>query len=267
MTVVTLPSRGTSAEPDPVPWRAMLWVTWRQHRGVLISVPVVFVVAVTGMLIAGLKIHRDYAILMACRPAASAACQGLSNGFSQDWHVGNGIRVVMLAAPVLLALLAGPPVLARELENCTYRYAWTQGIGRVRWTVAKLAFLGCVVTIAALLITPLFTWLFVPFFSTQNLMLLDWAVFTTHGTVYAAWMLTAFCLGAFFGMLIRRIIPAMAVTLAVFLALTAVTWLCLRGLHPVTTFWPLQVFETAWLVLVSALLVAGTVWLVRRQAS
>jgi hypothetical protein len=267
MTVLTMPSRGTGAEPVPVPWRGMLWVTWRQHRGVLISVPAVFVVAVTGMLIAGLKIHHDYATLLACRPAASTACQGLANGFNKDWHLGNGVRVLMLAAPVLLAILAGPPVLARDLENGTYRWAWTQGIGRVRWTVAKLAFLGSVVTIAALLVTPLFTWLFGPFFSTQDLLLLDWAVFATHGTVYAAWMLTGFCLGAFFGMLIRRIIPAMAVTLAVYLVLAAVTWFCFRSFYPVTMFWLRQATVTAWLAVLSALLVAGTVWLVRRSAS
>ena len=46
-------------------------------------------------------------------------------------------------------MFAGPPVVARDLENSTYRYAWTQGIGRVRWTAAKLVILGAVVTIAA----------------------------------------------------------------------------------------------------------------------
>jgi len=259
MTVLTISSRGAGAQPPPVPWRGMLWVTWRQHRGVLISVTAAFVVAVTGMLVTGLKIHHDYATVLACRPAASSACQALSMGFHKDWHVGNGIRIVMLAALVLVAMLAGPPVLARELENGTYRWVWTQGIGRVRWTVAKLALLGSVVTIAALLVTPLFTWLFAPFFSTQNLTLLDWAVFATHGTVYAAWMLTAFCLGAFFGALIRRIIPAMAVTLAVFVALAGVTWFCVRTLFSVTAFWPVQAVESAWLVLLSALLAAGTV--------
>jgi hypothetical protein len=259
MTVLMMASRRAGAQPAPVPWRGMLWVTWRQHRGVVISVLAAFVVAVTGMLIAGLKIHHDYATLLACRPAASVACQELANGFHKDWHIGNGIRIVMLAAPVLIAMLAGPPVLARDLENGTCRWAWTQGIGRVRWTLAKLAFLGSVVTIAALLVTPLFTWLFGPFFGTQDVTLLDWAVFSTHGTVYAAWMLTAFCLGAFFGALIRRIIPAMAVTLAVFVALAGATWLCVRSLFAVTAFWPVQVFESALLVLLSALLVAGTV--------
>jgi hypothetical protein len=79
-------------------------------------------------------------------------------------------------------------------------------------------------------------------------------------------MLTAFCLGAFFGMLIRRTLPAMAVTLAVFVALAGATWLFVRNI-PVTTFWPLQLFESAWLLVLSVLLVAGTVWLVRRSAA
>ena len=30
-------------------------------------------------------------------------------------------------------------MLARELETGTFRYAWTQGFGRWRWTLAKLA--------------------------------------------------------------------------------------------------------------------------------
>ena len=146
MSVLTLPARpGQEAGPalPPVPWRRMLWVTWRQHRGLLISVSVTFAFGVIVMLITGSRIHHDYAILMACRPAASPACQRLSNYFnSTDWHQAQGIHVAVLAAPLLLAMFAGPPVLARELENGTFRYAWTQGIGRVRWTVAKVAFLG-----------------------------------------------------------------------------------------------------------------------------
>ncbi len=158
MTVLTRPvqpGRDTGAGPGPVPWQGMLWVTWRQHRGLLISVPAVFAAAVAFMLVTGPKIHHDYAILAACHPAASAACVQLSNYFnSTTGTYGNGIRVALLAAPVLLALFAGPPVIARELENGTFRYAWTQGIGRVRWTVAKLAFLGSLVTILALVAQP-----------------------------------------------------------------------------------------------------------------
>ena len=245
----------------------MAWVTWRQHRVLLVVVPVVFVLAAIVMLIEGPKIHHDYAVLAACHPANSAACLNVSDWFTTDWHVGNGIRVALLAAPVLLALFAGPPVVARELEDRTFRYAWTQGIGRVRWTVAKLAILGSVVTLAALVISQLFTWFFAPFLTTQVVTVLSPAVFETRGVVYAAWTLTAFCLGAFLGALIRKVLPAMAASLGTYLALAAVTWSYLHDHYPVSTFWPMQALEAGWLLAVCALLVAGTLWLVRRHAA
>ena len=260
------PGRDSAAEPSPVPWRQMAWVTWRQHRALLISVLAAFIVAVTGMLIEGLKIRHDYATLTACHPAGSAACLQLNNFFtSTDWHLGNGIRVAVLAAPVLLATFAGPPVVAGELENGTCRYAWTQGIGRLRWTVAKLGFLGALLTVAAFAVSQLFTWFFAPFLAQQNLTVLTGAVFSTRGVAYAAWTLTAFCLGAFLGALMRRVLPAMAVTLGAYLGLAAAAWLYLRPHYPVSTFWPMQVFESGWLLVLSAGLVAGTLWLVRQR--
>ncbi len=149
-------------------------------------------------------------------------------------------------------------MVARELENRTYRYAWTQGIGRVRWTVAKLACLGSMVTIAALIISQLFTWLFAPFLTTQDLTVLTPAVFDTRGITYAAWTLTAFCLGVFLGTLIRRVLPAMAAALGAYLSLGALTWLYLDDHYPVSSFWPRQAFEAGWLLALCALLVAAT---------
>jgi hypothetical protein len=240
MTASAMPVRSSRdnspAGPGLAPWRGMLWVTWRQHRGLLISVLVSFVVAVPGMLYAGLKIHHDYAAVAACHPVNSVACRNLSDWFNTDWHLGNGLRVALLAAPILLAMFAGPPVVARELENRTFRYAWTQGIGRIRWTVAKLTILGSVVTIVALTVSQLFAWLFVPFLTTQDITVLTPAVFDTRGLAYAAWTLTAFCLGAFSGALIRRVLPAMAAALAAYLFLVALTWLYLQYHYPVSTF-------------------------------
>lgn len=245
----------------------MLWVTWRQHRGLLTCVLAGFAVAVAGMLVAGLKIHHDYTMLGTCRPVGSAGCLLLTDWFNTDWHLGNGIRVALFAAPVLLAMFAGPPVIARELEKGTYRIAWTQGIGRVRWTAAKLAIIGSLVTLAAFVLSQLFTWLFVPFLTTQHMTILSTEVFDARGVVYAAWTLTAFCLGAFLGTLIRRVLPAMAASLGCFAALGAVTVLCLQHHYPAGTFWPRQLLESGWLLALSALLVAGTVRLVRRHAA
>jgi hypothetical protein len=271
MTVFAPPAsrfnRDAGVGSRPAPWPGMLWVTWRQHRGLLITVSAGFCAAVAGLLVIGLRIHRDYALLTACRPAASPACAGLGNYFnSTDWHQGQYLHIAVQAAPVLIAMFAGPPVVARELETRTYRYAWTQGIGRVRWTVAKLALLGSLLTIMAFAISQLLTWFFAPFMTTQRLTDLTPTVFDTSGVSYAAWTLLAICLGAFLGALLRGTLAGMAVTLAVYVGLAAGTWFYLRDRYPVKTFWPMQLFEAGWLLALSAALIAGTIWLVRRHA-
>jgi hypothetical protein len=164
-------------------------------------------------------------------------------------------------------MFAGPPVLARELESSTFRYAWTQGIGRVRWTIAKLTFLGALLTILSFVTGQLFAWFFAPFLTTNNIKLLSVWVFDTRGVAYAAWTLTALCVGAFLGMLVRRVLPAIAATLGVYAALAMATLFYLRNHYPVSTFWPMQFFEAGWLTVLPALLIAGTVWLVRRHAA
>ena len=270
MTVFTLQARrsqGTGAELPPVPWRQMLWVTWRQHRGLLVTIAVVFAVAVVGMLAEGLSLHHAYAGVAGCQPMQSPACLQPENLSNSDWHVANGFRVAVLALPVLLALFSGPPVVARDLENVTYRYAWTQGIGRVRWTGAKLAILAVALTVPAVVLSVEFTWFFNPFMAQRNLTSVTAAVFFTRGLAYPAWTLTAFCMGAFLGALLRRTLPAMAATLAGFALLAAVTWLGLRPNYPVHTFWPMQFFEGAWLVLLCVALAAGTIRLVRQHAA
>ena len=66
---------------------------------------------------------------------------------SDDWPLANTCAILMQLAPVLIGAFAGAPLLARELETGTYRFAWTQGVGRERQAIAKLALLG--VTLAS----------------------------------------------------------------------------------------------------------------------
>jgi hypothetical protein len=307
MTVLTmLVQPGQDEAPRPLPWRRMAWVTWRQHRATLIALPAILGVVSVFLLVAGLRIHHDYAVLTACRPFPSHTCQNLDTSFNQsDWTIGNTLLILMNLAPALLGAFAGAPVLARELETGTFRYAWTQGYGRVRWTIAKLTLLAVVVVAVTGAFSQLFTWFFRPFIAQENLNVLTATVFTTRGVVFAAWTLVAFAFGAFLGMLFRRIIPAMAVTLGVYIGLALLTWGFLRKHYvpsvvtsspafesgpitpqdpwvlahwfvggtrwtryvPVSRFWPMQLVEAGWLLVLSVLLVAATVWLVRRRAA
>jgi ABC-type transport system involved in multi-copper enzyme maturation permease subunit len=309
MTVLTLPARPSQPTAlRPLPWRRMAWVTWRQHRPTFIAVPAVFGAIAVFLLIAGLKIHHDYAALTGCRPAGPAACQRLNSSFnSTDWPMANAVDILLQLVPPLIGAFAGAPVLARELETGTFRYSWTQGFGRERMTIAKLTLLGVTIAVVAGAFSQVFTWFFQPVLDQQeNMTVLSATVFDTHGIAFAAWTLAAFAIGAFAGMLIRKVLPAMAVTLGAYLGLNLLTWLVLRKnypvavvtsnpslLHfgqftlstplvlsswtsggttwwriiPVSRFWPMQFIEGGWLLALTVLLIAATAMLVRRRAA
>jgi uncharacterized membrane protein len=330
----------------PLPWRRMAWVTWRQHRLTLIGVPGLLGALAGYLLIAGLRSHHAYAALIACQPAGSPGCGNLGAGFSSTyWAQADIVLIFLNVAPALIGAFAGAPVLARELETGTYRYAWTQGLGRERWTIAKLALLAVTVTAAAGALSPLFAWFFQPFLGQENLTVLAASVFGTRGIALAAWTLAAFAIGALAGLIIRRIVPAMAVTLGAYTGLALATRVFLRERYlppvvtsdpdfssrpgaggspwvlrtwftgpggrvtsqpaidrllrayqpggasprtstanglarvlaqhgytqwasyiPVSRFWPMQLIEGGWLLVLSVLLIAVTVWLVRRAA-
>lgn len=141
----------------------------------------------------------------------------------------------------------------------------------------------------------------------EDMTILTATVFDTHGIVFAFWALVAFAIGAFVGMLVRRVVPAMAITLVAYLALSLAAWdprkyypvaiaasipntpgtsgptpanmndpwvlsswttgtTNWEKYIPVSRFWPMQLIESGWLLVLSALLIAATVWLVRRRA-
>src|ERR1700739_606075 len=149
MTALTMSARPEEdASLRPVPWRRMAWVTWRQHRITLTGVAVFLGALAVCLWKVGLGLHQAYAAAVACHPVGSPACDNLQNSFSgMDGFLANGY--VLAAVPALIGAFAGAPVLARELEAGTFRYAWTQGFGRWRWTLAKLVPLAFAVTAAA----------------------------------------------------------------------------------------------------------------------
>ena len=331
-----------------MPWRRMAWVTWRQHRFALTGVAALLGALAVCLWIVGLQLHHAYAAAAACHPASSVACAELVGRFNgMDSFLANGF--VLQAVPALIGAFVGAPVLARELETGTFRYAWTQGFGRWRWTLAKLVASAVVVAAAAGALSVLISWYYRPYFATGNqaLSLTEWSplaagLFDLRGVAFAAWTLAAFAIGALAGMLIRRVVPAIAATLAAYAGLAFAAGLYLRQHYlaplvtsnpvrvarlrvghqpavdhqggragqpvrarpgppggapqlagkggvpkalgsvqyliqhgytlwttyqPASRFWPFQWIEGGWLLALSVLLIAVTVWLVRRRAA
>jgi len=350
MTVPAQPESDTS--PRPVPWRRMTGVTWRQHRFALVCVAALLAVPAVCLWLAGRQVRSAHAAaIAACHPASSLACPNMVLAFDgTNGFLANGF--ILQALPVLIGAFVGAPLLARELETGTFRYAWTQGFGRWRWTLAKLVLLAVVLSAAAGVFSLLLSWYYQPYFDTGNqaLSLTEMTpffpgLFDLRGIGFAAWTLAAFAVGALVGMLIRRVVPAIVATLVAYAALAFATggflrshyltplvtsnqnlpgsawiisqwwtkggrfafagWppgrllqqLCPAGppvsvgpggmpkavgladcltqhgythwtrYQPGSRFWTFQWIEGGWLLALSVLLIAATVWLVRRRAA
>jgi hypothetical protein len=237
----------------PLPWRRMVWVTWRQHRAALTGVAAILVALSIFVGISGLHLHNTFSAAMACHPADSVSCAGLISSFNgTNGFFSNGL--VLQAVPVLVGVFLGAPVLAREMETGTFRYAWTQGFERWRWTLAKLAALAVVVTVAAVALSVLFSWYYQPYFATGNQNLTEISpfapgLFDLREVALSAWTLAAFAIGALAGMLIRRVVPAIVASLAAYVGLAIATGGFFREhyLAPVVTS-RLDVFGPSWIL-------------------
>jgi hypothetical protein len=246
MTALTMPAR---QKPDsslrPVPWRRMAWVTWRQHRAALAGVAVLLGGLAAYLWLTGLQMHHSYT--SACHQAGSLAC---TMNFTGRYGINAIFVSVMLqAVPPLIGAFTGAPLLARELETGTFRFAWTQGIGRWRWTLAKLVLLAIAVAAAAEAFSLLFAWFDQPFFAAGYAIPFSTRLFDLGQVAFAAWTLAAFAIGALAGMLIRRAIPAIAATLAVYAGLALTTALYLRQHYMAPLFTgKLNLPGSAWVV-------------------
>jgi hypothetical protein len=353
MTALTVPVRpAEDASLRPLPWRRMAWVSWRHHRIALGGVAVFLGALAVWLWIAGLQLHHAYAAAIACHPASSAACQNLIINFQSTNQILKG-GFVLQPVPALIGAFVGAPMLAREIETGTFRYAWTQGFARWRWALAKLVLVGVAVAAIAGAFSVLVSWYYQPYLATGNGTVfsspsaLSPGLFDLRGVAIAAWTLAAFAIGALAGMLIRRVVPAIVATLAAYagLALLAgnvlrqhyltplvakgsnlpgAAWImsdwwtkggkfafgdrppisllqqlcpasfvtgpgggiavkggadaptkCLvqhgythwADYQPASHFWPFQWIEGGWLLALSVLLIAVTVWLVRRRVA
>jgi hypothetical protein len=217
MTALTLATKQNDAarRPRPLPWRRMVLVTWLQHRGVLLGVAAMFGALAIYLGIMGLIIHHAWTVDINCHPARSQACQDLAQSFQTQWHGGATIAFPLQLLPALVGAFAGAPLLAREMETGTFRYSWTQGFGRTRWVIAKLTPVGGPLAVIAGAFGILAYWYFGPLVAQGPLIPLDPRTFDLECLAFPGWVLAAFAVGAFAGMLIRRVVPAMATTMAV----------------------------------------------------
>ena len=168
---------------------------------------------------------RAQAVTAAAALAAVVVVLGITSSHRQSdfgvshWLYTAGI-VVMYLTPAIIGIFWGAPLISRELETGTFRLAWTQSISRTRWAAVKLGLTGLAAMATAGLLSLMVSW-----WSSRMDQLnplggyrLSALLFGARDLIPVGCTAFAFALGVTIGLLTRRAIPAIAITLVIFAA-------------------------------------------------
>lgn len=201
------------------PRSAVLRAAGLRHRPALLTLLTVMAAVSLVLLLHGWYLHHGLERYGAdsC-DRATDACLAKFKQFRRQY--GDGMLELGSAAYILggsFGAFLGGPLLAREFEHGTVRFAWTQGAGRSRWTVGGLVAGGAALTVVAVLFGLLLRWWSAP------LQMMSGAfgpeVFELAPPAMVGRVLVSFAAAALAGVLLRRTVIAVGLGLAASVAL------------------------------------------------
>jgi hypothetical protein len=199
----------------------MTWLSWRQMR--LQSTAVLAALAALGLAL----LVTAHGLRDLYRADVNAFIDQLQFHHLDSFLYVAGLVAVLSAAPVIAAFWGGP-LIARELEAGTHRLIWNQSITRRRWLAVKLLVVGGIATAVVGAMSLLLTGWSSPIDRAVaaghgsgrfSLPKMDPVVFGARGIVAMGYVVFGLALGVTLGLLVRRSIPAVAITLVVVAAM------------------------------------------------
>jgi hypothetical protein len=193
----------------------MTWLTWRQSRAQVAAIAGGgFVLLLLVVFTAGsLPDYSDDFI----RALAAEKFAVTIYGFA---------TAALLILPAIIGAFWGAPLVARELETGTHRLVWNQSVSRTRWLATKLLVTGVTAMVIVAVLSLALSWWAGSLDDAVNAGqhdpgLLGRArigppIFDTRGLAPIGYTAFAFTLGVAAGTVVKRVVPAMAVTLALF---------------------------------------------------
>ena len=216
----------------------MIWLAWRQFRTQTLVAVAVLAAAAIYLLITGTQLRHSYTAALATCQATNPInpCADLLNALQSRYNGPLDLaEQLVLAAPALIGIFWGAPLIAGELERGTHYMAWNQSVTRTRWLAVKLAVVALASLVTVGVLSLLVTWWAGPL-DTMSGNRFGTQAFNARNIAPLGYAAFAFALGVTLGLLIRRTLPAMSATLAVFIAVQVLVTAGIRpNLLPATT--------------------------------
>lgn len=206
----------------------MIRYAWMQARLQTLVAAALLAAAAVALGVTGSHLVQAYDSTVA-KCAANNNCPAVTQAFlGSDHALQTALNILSVVVPALIGLFWGAPLVARELQEGTFRLAWTQSVTRARWLAVRLAVVGLASMAAAGLFSLMVTWWYSPL---DHISQSPFSSFSTRDLVPVGYAAFAFTLGVTIGMLTRWTVPAMAVSLAAFVAVRlAITYWVRPGL-------------------------------------
>jgi hypothetical protein len=195
----------------------MTWLVWRQHRTQAAVGAAILAAFAALLLITGLRMASQFHAYVAACTAARDCVWPAPNNIVLGSNVVGFLVEFTLAAPAVIAMFWGAPLVAREAESGTSQFVWMQSVTRRRWFAVTTGWMLLAAAVWGGAVTALVTWWSGP----KNAAFLNAfnpGDFDVQGIAPAAYAVFAMALGIAAGALIRRTLPALAVTLGGYFA-------------------------------------------------
>jgi hypothetical protein len=184
----------------------MTWLTWRQFR------------------IPALSVFGALAVIGVILVISGIGLRGETNFSDQDFMY-SATLLVMYALPAVVGIFWGVPMVTRELETGTHSLVWNQTVTREQWLRSKLGVGVLTAMVATGLLSLAVSWWASPIDALYDTdpqggmaARISPLVFDARGVAPIGYAAFAFVLGIALGIVLRRTVTAMAVTLVAFVA-------------------------------------------------
>jgi hypothetical protein len=218
----------------------LVWLTWRQHRAVIIA-GLTLAAVLTGAIF-----YLAARITTINHECGNTACAGgspqaasLTGAFGLS-ELSNYLSIVVMFLPLLAGVFVGIPLLAREHEQHTLLLAWSQDITPQRWLWTKLALLGALIAAVGAAVSAAAGHLADVVSIATGHSLFYGSAFLVTGMVPLAQSVVWFIAGVALGAAYRRTLPAIFTALVAYIGMYfLVQWLYPTLMTPLTALTPI----------------------------
>jgi hypothetical protein len=194
------------------------WLLWRQHRLQGAVAAAALAAFAAALWLTGVHMANIYhAALATCRANDTCDSLNLFQGYGAIVDLVNLSAVV----PLLIGVFWGATLVGREIDHGTHTLVWTQSVSRRRWLRGKITLLLVAATVWGGAVAAIVTW----WSGTPNSLYgnrFDPSRFDVQGIAPVAYALFAAALGLAAGAVVRRILPALAITVIGFVTVRIV---------------------------------------------